>query len=157
MAVTKIRKISSWTLLACVVISVIALLMFYIGGVEDPAAEMATPVNTDLLLNWTYVLFGLTVVSTVIFAIWQFIGTLKTNTKGALMGLGAIVVFIVVMFIAYSIGDTTPLASINADSAHYNTPFWLKVTDMWIYTTYILIGLIILAVVLGNVKKLFGK
>ena len=40
MAVTKIRKISSWTLLICSIISVVTLLMFYFGGIVDPSAEM---------------------------------------------------------------------------------------------------------------------
>lgn len=39
MAVTKIRKISSWTLLICSLISIIILGMFFAGGVVDPAAE----------------------------------------------------------------------------------------------------------------------
>ena len=38
MAVTKIRKISSWTLLISSIISIIVLGMFYAGGVVDPAA-----------------------------------------------------------------------------------------------------------------------
>ena len=48
MAVTKIRKISSWTLLICSIISVVTLLMFYFGGVVDPSAELAEPVYTGL-------------------------------------------------------------------------------------------------------------
>ena len=40
MAVTKIRKISSWTLLISSIISIIVLGMFYAGGVVDTAAEM---------------------------------------------------------------------------------------------------------------------
>ena len=40
MAVTKIRKISSWTLLICSIVSIIILGMFFAGGVVDPAAEL---------------------------------------------------------------------------------------------------------------------
>ena len=61
MAVTKIRKISSWTLLISSIISVIVLVMFFTGGVVDPAAEMKEPIYTGLLLNWTYALFALTI------------------------------------------------------------------------------------------------
>ena len=53
MAVTKIRKISSWTLLISSIISIIVLGMFYAGGVVDPAAEMKEPIYTGLLINWT--------------------------------------------------------------------------------------------------------
>ena len=55
MAVTKIRKISSWTLLISSIISIIVLGMFYAGGVVDPAAEMKEPIYTGILINWTSV------------------------------------------------------------------------------------------------------
>ena len=70
MAVTKIRKISSWTLLICSIISIVVLGMFYAGGVVDPAAENKEPINTGLLIDWTSALFFATIVSTVLFAVW---------------------------------------------------------------------------------------
>ncbi|MCC8154823.1 MAG: hypothetical protein LIP01_11860 [Tannerellaceae bacterium] len=157
MAVTKIRKISSWTLLISAIISVIVLVMFYVGGVVDPSAEMKEPVNTNLLLNWTFVIFGLTTLCTIGFGLWQFITLFSTNPKSAIISIAAIIGFGLILGISYAIGDGTLLESINADSAQYNTPEWLKITDMWIYTTYILIGLIILAAIAGNVKKLVNR
>ncbi len=157
MAVTKIRKISSWTLLVCSIISIVVLGMFYAGGSVDPAAEMKEPIYTGLLINWTYALFLITVVSTVIFAIWQFATLLKTDSKAAIMSLVVIVLFAAMLFITYSIGNGTPLTGLNQDSQEYNTTFWLKITDMWIYSTYILIALIILAVLVGSVKKVLNK
>jgi len=49
------------------------------------------------------------------------------------------------------------LTTLNADSQTYNTPFWLKTTDMWIYSSYILIILIVAAVVWGTIKKMMSK
>ena len=147
MAVTKIRKVSSWTLLISSIISVVALIMFYTGGVVDPAAEMKEPVYTGLLLNWTYVLFGLTIASTIVLAAWQFLGSLKNDAKSALMSLLVLVLFVALLGITYTLGDATPLTGLNADSQAYNTTGWLNITDMWIYSTYALISLIILAVV----------
>ncbi len=157
MAVTKIRKISSWTLLAFVVISIVVLGLFYVGGVVDPAADMKEPVYTGLLLNWMYVIFGITVVSTIIFAVWQFIGLFKTNAKSALMGLGAIVLFLILLFVCYTIGDGTPLPIVSADTANFNVPFWLKITDMWIYSIYVMLVLLVIAILWGSLKKVFGK
>lgn len=91
MAVTKIRKISSWTLLISAIVSIVILGMFFAGGVVDPAAEMKEPVYTGLLINWTSVLFFATIISTVLFAIWQFIGLLKTDAKAAIMSLVTLV------------------------------------------------------------------
>ena len=145
MAVTKIRKISSWTLLISSIISIIVLGMFYAGGVVDPAAEMKEPIYTGLLINWTSVLFFVTIISTVLFAVWQF------------LTLVVLVCFVAVLFITYTMGDATPLAGLNADSQVYNTPGWLKITDMWIMSTIVLLVLIVACVVWGSVKRIMGK
>lgn len=157
MAVTKIRKVSSWTLLISSIISVVALIMFYTGGVVDSAAEMKEPVYTGLLLNWTYVLFGLTIASTIVLAAWQFLGSLKNDAKSALMSLLVLVLFVALLGITYTLGDATPLTGLNADSQAYNTTGWLKITDMWIYSTYALIALIILAVVWGTIRRILSR
>ncbi|MBC8616359.1 hypothetical protein H8788_01260 [Parabacteroides faecis] len=157
MAVTKIRKMSSWTLLIVSIISLVVLGMFYAGGVVDPAAEMKEPIYTGLLINWTSVLFFVTIISTILFAIWQFVTLLKTNAKSAVTSLIVVVVFAAILFISYSIGDATPLKGLNADSQVYNVPMWLKVTDMWIWSTVVLMILIVAAVVWGSVKRMLNR
>ncbi|KKB55349.1 hypothetical protein [Parabacteroides gordonii] len=157
MAVTKIRKISSWTLLLISIISLVILGMFYAGGVVDASAEMKEPIYTGLLINWTSVLFFVTAISTVLFALWQFITLLQTSPKSALASLVVVVLFAAVLFITYSMGDATPLKGLNADSQEYNVPLWLKVTDMWIYSTVVLMALIIIAVVAGSVKRMLNR
>ena len=157
MAVTKIRKISSWTLLISSIISVVVLVMFYTGGVVDPVAEMKEPIYTGLLLNWTYVLFALTIVSMIALALWQFAGSLKHDPKSALMGLGVVVLFAALLFVTYTMGDATPLTTLNADSEKYNTTFWLKITEMWIYSAYVLIVLIILAIIWGTIRRMVNR
>ena len=131
MAVTKIRKMSSWTLLVVSLISIVVLGMFFGGGITNPGEEMKEYVYTGLLLNWTTGLFFVTIVCMVLFAIWQFI--------------------------TYSIGDGTPLQGLNADSQKYNTVGWLKITDMWINSSIVLMVLIIIAVVAGSVKKMLNR
>lgn len=157
MAVTKIRKISSWTLLITSLISLVVLGMFFGGGVIDPSVENKEYVYTGLLLNWTYIVFAVTIVCMVIFALWQFISILKTNPKSALMSFVVIALFAIVLIVTYSIGDGTPLVGLNADSQSYNIPFWLKVTDMWIQSSVVLFVLIILALIGGSVKRLMNR
>ena len=157
MAVTKIRKISSWTLLISAIISSVVLGMFFTGGVVDPAAEMKEPVYTELLLQWTYVLFFATIACTLLMALWQFAGALKHDFKSAMGTLVVFVLFFAMLGITYTMADATPLTGLNADSQVYNTATWLKVTDMWIYSTYILIALILLVAVLGSIKKILNK
>ncbi|MBC8601886.1 hypothetical protein H8784_09145 [Parabacteroides acidifaciens] len=154
MAVTKIRKMSSWTLLIVSLISLVVLGMFFGGGVVNPGEEMIEYVHTGLLLNWTSALFFITIISMVLFAIWQFITLLKVNPKSAVTSLVVVVAFAAMMFITYSIGDATPLNGLNADSQEFNTAGWLKITDMWIMSTVVLLVLIIACVVWGSVKRM---
>ena len=154
MAVTKIRKMSSWTLLIVSLISLVVLGMFFGGGVVNPGEEMIEYVHTGLLLNWTSALFFITIISMVLFAIWQFITLLKVNPKSAVTSLVVVVAFAAMMFITYSIGDATPLNGLNADSQEFNTAGWLKITDLWIMSTVVLLVLIIACVVWGSVKRM---
>lgn len=157
MAVTKIRKISSWTLLICSLISIVVLGMFYAGGVVDPAAELQEPIYTGLLIDWTSALFFVTIISTVLFAVWQFLTLLKTSPKEAVSSLAVLVLFVALLFVTYTLGDDTPLTGLNADSQQYNTSGWLKISDMWILSTIALVAAILACVVWGSIKKIMGK
>lgn len=153
MAVTKIRKLSSWTVLIISLITVVVVGIFFGGGVVDPKEY----VYTELLLNWTYLVFFLTIIALVVLGVWQYASVLKTNPKSAVMSLVVLVLFALLLIITYSIGDGTPLTTLNADSQTYNTSFWLKCTDMWIQSTIVLFLLIIAAIAWGTIKRIMSK
>lgn len=158
MAVTKIRKFSSWILILCTIITLVVLGLFFFGGDNEPyKGEMWNPKYVDLLLYWQYALMGITALAAVLLGIYQFASSFKNNPKGGVMGLIVIVLFFAMLFITYAIGDTTPVNVINSEAQEFNTPFWLKITDMWLYSTYILTGLVIVAIIAGSVKRLLGK
>ncbi|MDD4513940.1 hypothetical protein [Massilibacteroides sp.] len=158
MAVTKIRKISSWSLLACTVITLVVLGMFFFGGSDEPyKGEYWAPTYLGMFLNWMYILFGVCAVSTLLFGIWQFSTSFKANPKGGLMGLVVIVLFFGLLFITYTMGSDTPVNVLNSEAQAYNVPFWLKLTDMWLYTTYTLVALVVLSIFSGSLKKVFNK
>ena len=162
MAVTKIRKISNWTLWAVMAISIAVLGLFYFGGqgetvISATGNPLSNPKFTPELLYWGYTVFTLAIISLAAFAVFQFVTSLMTNPKGALASLSVLLVGAALLGITYAIGDATPLPIINIDSAAYNVPFWLKVTDMWLYTMYILGVLCILAMLAGSVMKVIKK
>ena len=157
MAVTKIRKLSSWTVLIISLITVVVVGIFFGGGVVDPAADVKDYVYTELLLNWTYLVFFLTIIALVVLGVWQYASVLKTNPKSAVMSLVVLVLFALLLIVTYSIGDGTPLTTLNADSQTYNTSFWLKCTDMWIQSTIVLFLLIIAAIAWGTIKRIMSK
>jgi len=159
MAVTKIKKISSWTLIAVWVLSLAVFALFYFGGLDTPMGidEWKNPTYTGELLMWSYFLLGICSISMILFGLTQFALKFKTNPKSSIMGLGVIIGFVLLLFITYSIGDVTPLPNINSDSQKFNIDSWLKITDMWIYTMYILISMAAIAMVWGAVKKAISK
>ncbi|MDR2764799.1 MAG: hypothetical protein LBB90_07185 [Tannerella sp.] len=157
MAVTKIRRISSWTLWAVALVSVVVLGLFYTGGVVDPNAEQKAPVNTDLLLYWCYIIFAITIVTMLILGLFQFISTVRAKPKSALASLGVLILFAGLLGLTYSMGNGTALSGINEDSAQFNTSFWLKISDMWIYSMFILLAVCVLAMISGTVLKVFRR
>ena len=159
MAVSKIRKISSWTLLLVCFLSIAVFAMFFFGGLDEPwKGSYKTPVYTAELLYWAYFLLGLCAVGLLIFGILQFGSKFLMSPKAALMTLSVLVGFAILLVIAYSLGSDVAITShINSESQRYNVPFWLKITDMWLYAMYILLGLCACAMIWGSAKKILSK
>ena len=149
MAVTKIHRTSRTTLIIGVVISIIVLGLFFLGG-EAPAsqkiaADMAQPKFTDLLLYWCYVLLAITIVVLVAFAIFDFAKKLKEAPKKALGGFVVLVALAALLFVTYTIGDSS-LMNIPGYDGPDNVPGRLKMTDMWLYSCYFMLILTVLAI-----------
>ena len=159
MAVTGIRKISRWTLYAVAFISIAVLALFAFGGVGEPYGPNAAtnPIYTGELLIWCYVLLAVCAIGMLLFGITQFATKFISNPKGSIVTLLVLVAFAILFIITYALGDTTPFPGINEESQQFNTDFWLKVTDMWLYTMYIMAILAIAAIIWGSAKKIFGK
>ena len=159
MAVGKIRKISSWIMLVTVAISLVIFGLFYFGGVDEPFGERQwkNPTYTAELLFWLYIMLSVCIVGMVTFAITQFATSFTKNIKGSLTAIAILGSFVLLMILAYSLGDATPLPGINKSSAKYNVESWLKITDMWIYALYIMLSLSIVLVAVGSLKKALNK
>lgn len=150
MAVSKIRKISSTVLLVIAALAVVVFAMFLFGGFVDPAAAKPEPRYTNLLL---YLCYGVLIASVLVllgFAIWGFVNNLRTNPRKAMGGLIALVALVVMLGITYAIGSTEHLA-LGADFTQYNTDFYLKISDMWLYSIYTVLGITIAAMIWGAI------
>ena len=149
MAVTGIRKTSSYTFLALVAISVIVFALFLFGGSELDMKDNKVYAYTDVLIYWTYALGILSVVTVLFFVVKDFIAELSASPSAALKK-------IVLLLVTYAIGDTTPL-KLNEEAQRFNAPFWLKFSDMWIYSVYVLLFLTIVAAIAGAVKSALNR
>ncbi len=150
MAVTKIRKISSWTFLASIIVSLVVIALFLLGGQvasdQKIVDDLSQPVFTDAMLYWAYALLAVTIFVLVLFAILGFFQNLKINRKGALGSLLVLVALAALLGVTYSIGSGELLHIPGYEGAD-NNPVTLKMTDMWIYSMYAMLILSIIAIV----------
>lgn len=153
MAVTGIRKLSSSTLLALGAVSIVVFCLFFFGGGETNDKGNMVYEFTDILLYWTYALFGATVLATLFFAFKGFLASFANNSKAAVMSISGLLGFVAILAISYLAGSGEPIPGMNADAQKFNTSGWLKLTDMWLYSTYILLALSIVAALWGAVSS----
>ncbi|WP_291527776.1 hypothetical protein [Bacteroides sp. UBA939] len=152
-------KVSYYVLYLLIAAILVVLGLFYFGGnAKDGAVligvdpEMWQPAQTDTLLYLMYGLLGLAVVAMVGGFILQFGSALKDNPVKALKSLVGVILLAIVMVVAWSMGSGEPMA-IPGYSGTDNVEFWLKVTDMFLYTIYFLLGATVLAMLFSSIKK----
>lgn len=152
MAVTKIRKTSSLIFLVAILITLAVIALFLFGGQVSPeqkiVPDMSQPVFTDMMLYWAYILLGITVVSLLLFALFGFFNSLKTNPKTAIRGLMLFVGLVALLGITYAAGSGE-LLNIPGYDGKDNNPATLKMTDMWIYSMYVMLALSIVAMIIS--------
>ena len=161
MAVTKIRRTSQIVFLIAVAISLVVMGLFAFGGqVEDGQKlipDMSQPIHLDLLLYWTYALVAIAVAVVLFFIIVGFVKGLRDNPKKAILGLLAFVALVAMCLITFSLGSGEPLDILGYTGPH-NVYFWLKFVDMWIYSIYIMVAVVILAIIITPlIAKLLRK
>lgn len=160
MAVTQIRKVSGYTLLISALVSLVVFALFFMGGSEmvtKGTTEYKVYAFTDLLLYWSYILFGATCIATIFFAIQKGLSGGSSDKAAKTSSYIAFGVLIISLVLGYMIGDATPIEGLNQDAQRFNTEGWLKATDMWLYSTYTLFFVAIIALGFGAVKKFLNR
>lgn len=148
-------RVSYYVLYALFAAIIIVLALFYLGGeMASPlVAEMSNPAYTDALLYLMYALVGIAIVVTIIGFIVQFGAALKDNPKSALRSLIGVALFALVLIVSWSIGSDETLNIQGYEGTENSDPFWLKTTDMFLYSLYFLIGINVVAMLLSSLKK----
>lgn len=150
-------RVSYYLLYALFAIIVVVLGLFYFGGqTEIPIVpDMSSPIHTDTLLYLIYGLLGLTVLVTVVAFIIQFASALKDNPLAALRSLLGLILLAALLIITWSAGSDEPLVITGYEGTE-NVPFWLKLTDMFLFSLYFLMGAAIVAMILSSIKKILS-
>lgn len=127
-------------MIALIVVSVVLLVLGFVKGFEanDGAA-------VENLLRWAYVMVGLAVLAAIVVsAIVGFINNPKSVIK-ILIGLLAIAA---VCFVVYLVSKGEPAVGLTVDQPSAST---LKLTDTILNLTYLVGGLAIVSIIVGEV------
>lgn len=147
-----IDKISGIVLWVVILVSLAILGVFYGGGSEIDASGNDAPFYTETLIYWLYALVGIALFVTVGASLVQFTMQLIATPKEAMKTLIGVACFVLVVVVAWNMGDDTPL-QITGYEGTQNTSYWLKITDMNLYSAYILAAIAVVCIVLGSIKK----
>jgi hypothetical protein len=146
---TKLSKILSIVLFVLFAITGVFAALFYFGGEVEGAAH-PTPNYTEAFLNWGIAL----VIGTAAIVLLSEIIKLVIYPKNAIRSLITIAGLGLMIFVAYSLGDATPLKLPGYEGAD-NVPSMLLMTDTFLYTMYFLFGLAIVSIVYTEISRLF--
>ncbi len=146
---SKLANILSYVLYGLLLITILFTVMFFTGG-DVPGEAYETPVYTDLFINWSYILLFATIGITVIVELVKIV----LNPKNAVRSLISVGVLIVIALISYSIADGTPL-KLSGEENPDNVYSMLKLAGAFLYTTYALLGIIIVVILATEIGKLF--
>lgn len=144
-------KVSYYVFYVCIAVILVVLAMFYCVGYDvTNAAGLAEPTNTPALMYLMYGMFFLCVAVTVIAAAAQFGAALKDNPKAAIKSFMGLILLAVLLIITYNMGSDAAVTM--GGGTVYDNKVMLKVTDMFLYSTY---ALLIVAAI-GTLLNLIG-
>ena len=148
-------KVSYYVFYICIALILVVLGMFFgVGYNETNAAGLVEPANTPALMYLMYGMFAVTVIATLIGAIAQFGGALKDNPKGAVKSLLGLILLVVLLIVTYNIGSSETV--VLGDGSEYSDVTMLKVSDMLLYSTYVLFGIAAIGTLI-NLSGIFKK
>ena len=146
-------KVSYYVFYVCIALILVVLGMFFgVGYNETNAAGLVEPANTPALMYLMYGMFP--VIATLIGAIAQFGGALKDNPKGAVKSLLGLILLVVLLIVTYNIGSSETV--VLGDGSEYSDVTMLKVSDMLLYSTYVLFGIAAIGTLI-NLSGIFKK
>jgi len=124
--------------------------IFYLGDVV-PGTEgtaMEEPVITNTFIRFAEILLAFCAGVTILISLVNVFSSWKTLKRFLLVLVGAAAI----IFLAYNLASEEVIRTANGI---FKDPITLKWTDTGLYTTYILMGLAILAIIYSEIAKYF--
>ncbi|WP_321424804.1 hypothetical protein [uncultured Bacteroides sp.] len=142
----KPAKYSKYILYLLLIVSVVAGGFFFFGGKSVSATGVGIPVYTGLLIFVLVAILGAALAVTILALTARLAERFRRSPKQAVRSILGFFILAFVMLFWWLCGNGTPLC-LKGYIGNYNTSCWLKLTDMFLYTTYTLIGGAILLII----------
>jgi len=146
-----IEKVPALSALLLVSISIILVVLIYVGGnaesIANGAGEALTvPTFTDALLYWSYALVILAVCITILGAIFSYVKDFISNPSSAVKSLVPIALFVLLFVIAWNLSSGERMSIIGYEGTE-NEGAWAQFSEMVIYSIYALFAAIFVTII----------
>lgn len=149
-------------------VSLAIIVLFFFVGFGDTdiynGNEMRSPMFTDALLYWIYVLTILAVVLVLVFSTSAFAKSLATNPKAAMKSVVGVLAVVLLFVVAYALSSDAPIMVNDKPLSTSNdgTPVAASayiLTDVLLYVQYVLFAACALATMFGllNITRAVKK
>ena len=139
-------KISTIVLWVCMLVTLGIFAAYYLAY-SSHQDNMDTG-ETTAILNWLYIILTINLISVLFFSVYYSINQWKNNRRKIWQQIAWLLLLGILFFTAYALGSGEPLP-IPGYQGKENSYTWLKLTDMWIYSIYILLVLTFISLLGG--------
>ena len=136
----KVLSIVKYLLLAVSVV----LTVFVMFAAEGSDAQSS---SLDMVLYWSYFLLGATVLGVIVFPLINLV----KNPKGAMRSLLGLALLVVVLLIGFALSSAEPV--VTAANHVFDNVLELRLSDVGLYTAYIVFAATILTIVVTEIIK----
>jgi hypothetical protein len=148
------NKIPSVVLWLCTTTTLILSIWFYIAFINQSVDAESPQISALIFLP--FLLLIVIICAGLVFSLFHYIRIWKENPKKAVRSIVIIIACGLLLTITCTSGSGNPLP-LTGYKGNENTYFWLKITDMWLYSIYILLSLGLLTLIGGIVWSYFKK
>jgi len=146
---TKLTKILNIVLYLLLAVTVVFAGLFFLGG-DIEGETYQTPVYTESFLNWGKLLIYIAAGISLLFEVFHVV----LNPKNAVRSFVSFGILGVIVLLAYTMSDDTPLHLIGYNGSD-NIPSMLTMAGTMLYGTYLLLGIVVTAILYTELSRLF--
>lgn len=142
----KPKELSKYILYFLLLICLFVGGLFFVGGKVESADGVSVPVYTNMYLIFVVFFVGLTLLLTLAGAFYDLSKRFKRSPKEGVRSIAGFFILGAILFICWFLGNGS-LLTLESYDGTYNTPSWLKITDMFLNSLYLLISGAVLLIV----------